>query len=91
MTYIDSWVREAHDEVPGVPVHEQILGELSQVFRSARGRDTFKLITKIGIGSKDELAALFRRVKESGYNITAVLRDENLRKYIGRTGQLHLD
>lgn len=91
MTYVDSWVREAHDEVAGDPVREQLLAELSQVHRSADARRIFLDITNFELDSKQALVILMRRVKEKGYNLTAALHDERLRKYVERTGMLALD
>ena len=88
MIYVDSSVQEAHNEVSGTPVHEQLLGELSQVHRSAEAANIFRSITGIGIGSKAELVNLFQQIKNDGYNLQAVLRDERLEKYVRRTSPL---
>jgi hypothetical protein len=85
MTYIDSWVKQAHAEVEGEPVPEQILAELSQVHRSSTASHIFAGITSIEVDSKAGLINLFKRVKTDGYNLTAALHDERLSKYIERT------
>ncbi len=91
MTYIDSCVQEAHSEVQGEPVGEQLLGELSQIHRSTDAADIFRKITGIGVGSKADLVVLFRRVKSEGYNLQAALRDECLKQYIRRTSPFNLN
>lgn len=90
MIYVDSWVREAHDEVQGEPVPKQLLGELLQIHRSANAADIFREITGIGVGSKAELVVLFHRVKSEGYNLQAALRDERLNKYVRRTSPFYV-
>ncbi len=84
MTYIDTWVREAHDAVGGESVETSLLEVVSQVHRDAEAGRLFERITGIGVGSKAQLIELMRRVKEDGYNLSAALHDTRLLTYVMR-------